>query len=323
MKLVSFGAQGREVPGVVLGSEVLDLGLVRPEWPRSWRGILEAGILGSDAAGFPALHEIEAALAEAVKVRTATPAPGPKAAGGGSGAAGSGIPGGPGPLFHALDSVRLGPPIPDAGKIVAIGLNYRDHALEQKKEPPAAPLLFAKAPTCMIGPHDPIVLPDTSLEDQVDAEAELCVVIGRRARAVAASDAPAYVLGWTIMNDVSGRKAQYGDKQWFRGKSFDTFGPCGPWIVTRDEMPDASGLALESDWGERPIQRGNTRDLIFPPAELIAYISRMMTLLPGDLITTGTPAGVGVYRNPPIFLQRGETVTVRLEGIGEIRNPVA
>jgi len=131
-----------------------------------------------------------------------------------------------------------------------------------------------------------------------------------------------YILGWTVMNDVSGRQAQYGDKQFFRGKSFDTFGPCGPWIVTRDELPDPSGLSLEADWGERAMQRGNTRDLIFSVPFTVSYVSRMMTLLPGDLITTGTPAGVGVFREPPCFLRKGETVTIRLEKVGELRNQV-
>jgi 2-keto-4-pentenoate hydratase/2-oxohepta-3-ene-1,7-dioic acid hydratase in catechol pathway len=223
---------------------------------------------------------------------------------------------------RSATGVRLGPPIVDPSKIVALGLNYRDHALEQKKEPPAAPLLFAKAPSCLVGPHDPIRLPDPAQEDQVDAEAELCVVIGRGGRAIPEARALEHVLGFTIMNDVSGRRAQYGDKQWFRGKSFDTFGPCGPWIVTRDELPDPTGLALEADWGERPMQRGNTADLIFPVPFVVSYVSRMMTLQPGDLITTGTPAGVGVFREPPVFLQRGETVTVRLARVGELRNPV-
>jgi 2,4-didehydro-3-deoxy-L-rhamnonate hydrolase len=228
----------------------------------------------------------------------------------------------PAGVFLPCRGVRLGPPVPDPGKIVALGLNYRDHAQEQKKEPPTAPLLFAKAPSCLIGPADPIRLPDPSIEDQVDAEAELCVVIGQRSSGLAPEKALDAVLGFTIMNDVSGRRTQYGDKQWFRGKSFDTFGPCGPWIVTRDELPDPSGLALEADWGDRPMQRGNTRDLIFSVPELVSYVSRMMTLYPGDLITTGTPAGVGVFREPPAFLRRGDSVVIRLEKVGELRNPV-
>jgi 2-keto-4-pentenoate hydratase/2-oxohepta-3-ene-1,7-dioic acid hydratase in catechol pathway len=221
-----------------------------------------------------------------------------------------------------IDRVRLGPPVNDPSKIVALGLNYRDHAREQKKEPPAVPLLFAKAPSCLIGPADPIRLPDPAVEDQVDAEAELCLVIGRRGRNIAEERALEHVLGFTIMNDVSGRRAQYGDKQWFRGKSFDTFGPCGPWVVTRDELADPGALNLEADWGDVPMQRGNTRDLIFPAPFVVSYVSRMMTLCPGDLITTGTPAGVGVFRDPPVFLRRGETVTIRLENVGVLRNPV-
>jgi 2-keto-4-pentenoate hydratase/2-oxohepta-3-ene-1,7-dioic acid hydratase in catechol pathway len=184
------------------------------------------------------------------------------------------------------------------------------------------PLLFAKAPSCLIGARDPIHLPDPSIEDQVDAEAELCVVIGRGGRQITESAALDHVLGYTIMNDVSGRRAQYGDKQWFRGKSFDTFGPCGPWIVTADELGDPGGLALEADWGPRPMQRGHTRDLIFSVPFVVSYVSRMMTLRPGDLITTGTPAGVGVFRDPQVFLGKGDVVTVRLEKVGHLSNPV-
>jgi len=219
-----------------------------------------------------------------------------------------------------IESVRLGAPIPDPSKIIAIGLNYRDHALEQKKEPPLVPLLFAKAPSCLIGPRDAIRLPVQ--EPQVDAEAELCLVISRRASRVSEVEALQYVFGWTAMNDVSGRAAQYGDKQWFRGKSFDTFGPCGPAIVTRDELADPIGLSLEADWGDVAMQRGNTRDLIHGPAALVSYVSHQMTLEPGDLITTGTPAGVGVFREPPVFLQPGMTVSIRLESIGVLANPV-
>jgi 2-keto-4-pentenoate hydratase/2-oxohepta-3-ene-1,7-dioic acid hydratase in catechol pathway len=281
MRLVSFGEQGRERAGVVLGDGIADLAAVHPEWPRTWRVLMDCEL---------SWDTIEAVAAQAPRV--------------------------------PLGSVRLGPPVPDPSKIVAIGLNYRDHALEQKKEPPSAPLLFSKAPSCLIGPNDPIVLPDGAIESRVDAEAELCLVIGSRARNVPEAQAMLYVLGFTVMNDVSGRQAQYGDKQFFRGKSFDTFGPCGPWILTQSELADPLGLSLECDWGGRPMQRGNTADLIFPPAYLVSYISRMMTLEPGDLITTGTPAGVGVFREPPVFLQKGETCTVRLEKIGELHNPV-
>jgi 2,4-didehydro-3-deoxy-L-rhamnonate hydrolase len=290
VRLVSFGEAGREQAGVVEGDRILPMLELRPSWPRSWREILGGGLFPSVAA---ALDEARRTMATTAPER-----------------------------FPHLAGVRLGPPIPNPTKVVAIGLNYRDHALEQKKEPPAAPLLFAKAPSCLVGPYDPIHLPDEAVEDQVDAEAELCVVMACAARNVTESLAMASVLGFTIMNDVSGRASQYGDKQWFRGKSFDSFGPCGPWVITRDELPDPSGLALEADWGGRPMQRGNTADLIFSVSALVSYVSRMMTLCPGDLITTGTPAGVGVFRDPPVFLRRGEDVVIRLERVGEIRNPV-
>lgn len=282
MRLVSYGRAGEERAGVLRGEEVIDLNSLRSTWPAQWRGVLEAGHA----------NEIESLAADLPGARAAA----------------------------NLSAVRLGPPIPNPSKIVAIGLNYRDHAVEQGKEPPEVPLLFAKAPTCLIGNGEPIVLP--AEEAQADAEAELCVVIGVRARQVARERAFDHVLGYTIMNDVSGRAAQYGDKQWFRGKSFDSFGPCGPWIVTRRELPDPSGLRLEADWNGSAIQRGNTNDLIHDVAALVAYVSAQMTLLPGDLISTGTPAGVGVYRKPPLFLEHGDRVVIRLEGVGELVNPV-
>lgn len=284
MRLVSFGDPGGERPGVIDGQDIVDLSILRSEWPATWRGILAAGL-------FP---EVPAALSAASEPAARLP----------------------------LGSVRLGPPIPDPSKIVAVGLNYGAHAAEQKKEAPAVPLLFAKAPSCLVGPNDPIILPDPMVEDRVDAEAELAVVVGRRARNVTAEDALGYVLGFTVFNDVSGRGAQYGDRQWFRGKSFDTFGPCGPWIVTREELSDPRGLAVEAFWGDLPMQAGSTDDLIHDVPALIAYISRQMTLEPGDLIATGTPAGVGVFRDPPQFLTRGMTVRIRVERIGELINVV-
>ncbi|MCA9728044.1 MAG: fumarylacetoacetate hydrolase family protein [Candidatus Eisenbacteria bacterium] len=285
MKLVSFGDPGSERPGVVdRGAQIVDLLAIRSGWPQTWRRILEADLWG----------EIPAAVAEARERGAVVP----------------------------LGSVRLGPPIVDPSKIIAVGLNYRAHAVEQGKEPPARPLLFAKAPSCLVGPNDPIHLPDPALEDRVDAEAELCVVIGRRVRGLSESEAESCILGYTVMNDVSGRGAQYSDKQWFRGKSFDTFAPCGPWIVTRDELPDPTGLSLRATWNDRVMQDGRTDDLIFSIPYLIAYASATMTLEPGDLISTGTPSGVGVFREPQVFLQRGDTVRIDLENIGSLINPV-
>jgi 2,4-didehydro-3-deoxy-L-rhamnonate hydrolase len=215
---------------------------------------------------------------------------------------------------------RFGPPIPNPSKIVAIGLNYRDHAEEQGKEPPARPLLFAKAPTCLVGCADPIVLP--AQEPKVDVEAELCVVIGRRARRVPAARAREAILGYTVFNDVSGREAQYGDKQWFRGKSYDTFGPCGPWIVTSDAVPDPQALPIRCFWNGVRMQDSNTEQLIHGIDALIEYVSAQMTLLPGDLIATGTPAGVGVFRDPPVFLKPGDRVRVEIDGLGALENPL-
>lgn len=222
--------------------------------------------------------------------------------------------------WESLEGKRFGPPIPNPTKIVAIGLNYRDHALEQGKEPPAAPLLFAKAPSCLIGDGDAIVIPPQ--ESRTDAEAELAVVVGRRTKGVDAVEARAAVLGYTIMNDLSGREAQYGDKQWFRGKSYDTYGPCGPWIVTADEIPDPHRLPIRSIWNGVTMQESDTSQLIHDVDRLIAYISRQMTLVPGDIIATGTPAGVGVFRDPPVFLRPGDRVRIEIDGIGRLENPV-
>jgi 2-keto-4-pentenoate hydratase/2-oxohepta-3-ene-1,7-dioic acid hydratase in catechol pathway len=222
--------------------------------------------------------------------------------------------------WRPLAGERIGPPIPEPSKIVAIGLNYRDHAEEQGKEPPATPLLFAKAPTCLVGPGEAIRIPPQ--ESRVDAEAELAVVLKRRTYRVSAAQARDAILGFTIMNDVSGREAQYGDKQWFRGKSYDTFGPCGPWIVAADEI-DPTVLPIRAIWNDRVMQDSTTAKLICGVYDLVSYISQQMTLLPGDLIATGTPAGVGVFRDPPVFLKPGDRVRIEIEGIGVLENPVS
>lgn len=221
----------------------------------------------------------------------------------------------------ALKDLELLPPVPEPSKIVAVGMNYRDHALEQNKPLPENPLLFAKAPSCLQAPHGPILL-DADL-DRVDAEAELAVVIGRAGRAVTPVQARELIAGYMCFNDVSDRAAQYSDKQWFRGKSIDTGGPCGPWIVTPDELPElARGLAISARWNGRTMQSSNTEQLIFAVDELISYASRHMTFVPGDIIATGTPGGVGVFREPQVFLKPGDLVEVEIEGIGAISNPV-
>ena len=221
--------------------------------------------------------------------------------------------------LRPLAGLRLGPPIPNPSKIVCIGLNYADHAAEQNRPLPETPLLFAKAPTALCGNGDPILLPEG---ETVDVEAELAVVIGRTAKHVRATDVAAHIAGYMCFNDVSGRAAQYADRQWFRGKSYDTFAPCGPCLVTADEVPDPHALAIASHVNDRCMQDSRTDQLVFRIPQLVEYISRSMTLLPGDIIATGTPAGVGVFRQPPQFLAAGDRVTVRVERLGTLTNPV-
>lgn len=219
-----------------------------------------------------------------------------------------------------LATVRLLPPIARPGKIVAIGLNYRDHCVEQGIEPPTIPLIFAKFPNSIAGPYDPIILPAEDM--QVDYEAELGVVIGRNAKRIAASEAMEHVAGYLVLNDVSARKWQFSDKQWVRGKSCDTFCPIGPWLTTRDEVPDPHALHISTRVNGQLLQDSNTHHLIFRIPELIEFITASMTLEPGDIIATGTPVGVGCFRNPPIYLKGGDIVEIEIERLGKLRNSV-
>lgn len=206
-------------------------------------------------------------------------------------------------------------------KILAIGLNYRDHARESGAELPTTPLVFAKTPNSLVGPGG-VLRWSPGDSTQVDYEAELAVVIGRRARLVPVERALEHVLGYTACNDVSARDAQFADGQWTRGKSFDTFCPLGPWIVTRDELADPQKLAVRCRVDGVTLQDGTTSDMVFGVAELISTLSRVMTLEPGDVIATGTPVGVGFARTPPVFLGDGDTVEVEIEGIGVLTNTV-
>jgi len=224
------------------------------------------------------------------------------------------------PQTYAMASVRLVAPVPRPGKIVAIGLNYRDHSIEQGVEPPSAPLLFAKFPTSITGPSDKIVIPEG--DPQVDYEAELAMVIGRKCKSVTAPEALEYVAGYMVLNDVSARKWQFADRQWVRGKSCDTFCPTGPWLTTRDEVPDPHTLNICTRVNGVTLQDSNTRLLIFRVSELVSYISASITLEPGDIIATGTPEGVGVFRKPPVFLKPGDVVEVEIEKLGTLHNPV-
>lgn len=220
---------------------------------------------------------------------------------------------------YSRREVRLMAPIKQPGKIIGVGLNYADHANEQNVPLPETPRIFAKFSTAVIGPDAPIKLP--VLSEKVDPEAELCVVILKRCHRISrerAKDAAAFMIG----NDVSARDLQYSDKQWVRGKSCDTFAPCGPFIVTLDEVGDPHQLDIELRVNDDLRQSSNTNQLIFDCYELIEFISQTSTLEPGDIIFTGTPGGVGVFRDPPVFLEPGDVVDVTIEKLGRLRNPV-
>ena len=206
------------------------------------------------------------------------------------------------------------------GKIVCVGLNYLDHAQETEQELPKAPLLFAKWPNTLIGDGDPIVLPDASQE--VDYEAELGVVIGTTAKHVSEADALDHVAGYICLNDVSARDLQFADGQWTRGKSPDTFCPIGPRLVPREEIDDPQALGIRCILNGETMQDSSTAQMIFSVAEIIAYVSQVITLEPGDLIATGTPAGVGVFRDPKVLLKDGDEVSIEIDGLGTLTNPV-
>lgn len=211
---------------------------------------------------------------------------------------------------------RLGVPLAGIGKFIAIGLNYRDHALEAGLPIPGEPIIFTKATSCLSGPDDPIMLPQGSKKS--DWEVELGVVIGKTARYVGVREALDHVAGYCVVNDLSERAFQFEmGSQWDKGKGCDTFGPVGPWLVTRDEVPNPQGLDIWLELNGERVQSGNTRTMIFPVAKLVSYVSRFMTLMPGDIITTGTPPGVGMGMKPPRFLKRGDQLRLGIQGLGE------
>jgi len=216
---------------------------------------------------------------------------------------------------------RMGCPVAGVGKFVAIGLNYADHAAESNAPIPKEPIVFMKATTCIQGPNDPVMLPKGSVK--TDWEVELGVVIGTRARYVSRKDALSHVAGYCVVNDVSEREYQLErGPQWDKGKGCDTFGPIGPWLVTADEVPNVQNLAMWLDVNGQRMQTGNTRTMIFGVAHLVSYVSQFMTLMPGDVITTGTPPGVGMGMKPPRYLRKGDVVTLGIEGLGEQRQDV-
>lgn len=224
-----------------------------------------------------------------------------------------------GPQFP-LSGVTLMAPVPRPPKVICIGLNYRDHAIESGMAIPTTPVVFSKWPSCVIGPNENIVLPKMST--QPDYEAELAFVIGKGGRHIAAENWKDHVFGYTILNDVSARDIQLKTSQWIMGKSFDTFAPMGPWLVTADEIADPHELRIGLRIHGETLQDSNTRELIFRIPELVAYLSSVFTLEPGDVVSTGTPPGVGFARKPPRLLTPGDVCEVFVDGLGELVNPV-
>jgi 2-keto-4-pentenoate hydratase/2-oxohepta-3-ene-1,7-dioic acid hydratase in catechol pathway len=266
------------------GAHYVDLHATDPELPTSVRGLLEGG---------PLMLKLAADTARR-----------------------------PAAIRHPAAETRLLPPVPDPHKVLCIGLNYRDHAAETGAAIPRDPVVFSKFATALIGPDEPIVLPPVS--HKVDYEAELVLVIGTKGRSIPKERAREHLAGFTVGHDVSARDWQLekDGRQWLLGKTFDTFAPLGPHLVTSDEVPDPQGLGIRLRLNGQTMQDSSTRQMIFGADELIAYISQVVTLLPGDLIFTGTPPGVGVARKPPVWLKGGDVVEVEIEGLGVLRNPV-
>ena len=292
MRLVSYDADGGWRSGILLGDAVVDTEAAarqaRSGTDRDWT---------SNRAVIQAKPEERAAVAKTASEDLAASA-------------------------ARLADIRLGPPIPDPEKILCMGLNYRDHAAETGMDLPDKPLFFAKFRNSLIGPHDEIV-PPAAASARVDYEAELAVVIGRRCRDVDVSQALEYVAGAMALNDVSARDLQMEVSQWTMGKAIDTFAPCGPALVLMDEIPDLQSLAIRARVNGDTLQDANTSLMVFGVAEAVAFLARVMTLEPGDIISTGTPAGVGSMRKPPVWLRSGDVVEIQIDGIGTLRNPVA
>jgi 2-keto-4-pentenoate hydratase/2-oxohepta-3-ene-1,7-dioic acid hydratase in catechol pathway len=286
MKLLTFAVGAKARPGVLNGDRVIDLeaaGL--PAGPNG--GLLEIA-RGGDAM----LKKVAKVLKDA-KAKS-----------------------------YELAKVKILPPIRQPSKIVAVGLNYIDHCKEANLPVPTEPVLFSKFPTSVCGPYDDLSWP-AGVTKEVDYEVELGVVIGKKARDVEEAAALEYVMGYTVVNDVSARDLQFmGAKQWDRGKSLDTFCPYGPYIVTRDEIPDPHVLQVRTVLNGKEMQNSNTKNLIFNINKIIAYASQGTTLLPGDLIPTGTPFGVGFSRKPPVFLKDGDVCECEVEKVGSIKNRV-
>lgn len=274
----------------------------RPGAPPEPGLITDGRVLGLGGAGFPDLLSVIAGGAEARRRIEQFAAAAPASA------------------FAELSAVTLRAPIPRPPKIICVGLNFADHAAESGLPIPKVPTIFSKFSTAVIGPGEPIVLPRSS--SQPDYEAELAFVIGKGGRHIPAARWEEHVFGYTNFNDVSARDYQMATTQWLMGKTFDTFAPMGPWLVTADEIADPHALDIACEINGEVLQHSNTRQFIFRIPELIAFLSSVFTLEPGDVVSTGTPPGVGFARKPPRFLKPGDEVVVRIQGVGELRNPV-
>ena len=288
MRLISARTSSGETLGVVVGEAWRRASEVLPGGPETMAELL--------ASGPDQLRDLAAAATSAANSSS------PSAS----------------PVALVADTELLAP-VPRPGKVVAIGRNYREHADEEGVEPPPAPLVFSKWPSSVVG-HRADISWDPGLTAQVDYEAELGVVIGRTTRGVSERDALDHVIGYTCLNDVSARDIQFGDGQWVRGKSLDTLCPMGPVLVTQDEIGDPQDLAICCKVGDEVVQDSRTSRMYFSVAEIISYLSRSFTLEAGDVIATGTPGGVGVFREPPRFLGDGDRVTVEIERIGRLEN---
>jgi acylpyruvate hydrolase len=318
MKLVTFGTGSEDRVGVLKGDFVVDLGLATDSLRSGAPGLgprpeLRQAVnlvLADDASPRHMMDLLERgeawrrALGEILESATASQEP-------------SGFPQG---VFTPLEQVRLRAPLRRPGKIVCVGLNYESHRAEQGIKSPARPVFFLKSSNTICGPGDPIMLPPNSA--QVDYEAEFAVVIGKRGKGIPGEKVFDHIAGYTILNDVTARDLQIGDGQWFRGKSCDTFGPTGPCIVTADEIPDPHRLRISLTLNGQTMQDSNTCDLIFKIPFLVSYLSQSLTWEAGDLLSTGTPGGVGHHRKPPVYLKPGDTVSVTVESIGTLTNPV-
>lgn len=286
MKLLTFATGSKVRPGVLDGDAVVDLAAAG--LPVSAQGDLMEIVRGGDVA----LERVRQAMKAPSAVR------------------------------YKLTEVKVMAPLLTPSKIIAVGLNYIDHCKEANLPVPAEPVLFAKFPNSITGPYDDLTWPE-GVTKEVDYEVELGVVIGKQGKDIAESDAMSYVFGYTVVNDVSARDLQFANaKQWDRGKSMDTFCPWGPYIVTRDEIADPHNLGVRTILNGKEMQNSNTKNLIFNIPQILAYTSQGTTLLPGDLIPTGTPFGVGFSRTPPVFLKHGDECVCEVDQIGAIRNRV-